>query len=78
MLLVVVPQFEGLFSDAHGKLPFATRMVMAASETVRQFGLLMVLGLVGLVFAVRQWLRRPGVDQGVRSRRSSACRSSVP
>ena len=64
MLLVVVPQFEGLFSDAHGKLPFATRMVMAASETVRHFGWLMVLALVGLVFGFRQWLRRPGVRQG--------------
>ncbi len=63
MLLVVVPQFEGLFSDAHGKLPFATRMVMGASETVRHFGLLMVLGLVALVFGVRQWLRRPGIRQ---------------
>ncbi|MEO7027594.1 MAG: type II secretion system F family protein [Caulobacteraceae bacterium] len=64
MLLVVVPQFEGLFSDAHGKLPFATRVVMAASETVRHFGWLAVLGLIGLVFGVRQWLRRPNVRKG--------------
>ena len=61
MLLVVVPQFEGLFADAHGKLPFATRAVMAASDGVRHFGLFAVGGIVAAVFATRQWLRRPGV-----------------
>jgi general secretion pathway protein F len=61
MLLFVVPQFEGLFTDAHGKLPFATRMVMAASDGVRHYGLLGLAGLVAAVFALRQWLRRPSV-----------------
>jgi general secretion pathway protein F len=61
MLLVVVPQFEGLFADAHGKLPFATRAVMAASDGVRHYGLVGVVCLVALGLVVRQWLRRPGV-----------------
>jgi general secretion pathway protein F len=61
MLLFVVPQFEGLFADAHGKLPFATRMVMAASDAVQHYGLFGLAGLVAVVFLVRQWLRRPGV-----------------
>ena len=61
MLLVVVPQFEGLFADAHGKLPFATRAVMAASDGVRNYGWLGLIGVGLAVFAARQWLRRPGV-----------------
>ena len=61
MLLFVVPQFESLFAGPHGKLPFATRMVMGASDGVRRYGWLGVIGLVAGVFAVRQWLRRPGV-----------------
>jgi general secretion pathway protein F len=61
MLLFVVPQFESLFAGAHGKLPFATRMVMGASDGVRHFGWLGVIVIVAGVFAVRQWLRRPGV-----------------
>ncbi len=61
MLLFVVPQFEGLFADAHGKLPFATRMVMAASDTVQHYGLFGLAGIVAAVFVARQWLRRPGV-----------------
>jgi general secretion pathway protein F len=61
MLLVVVPQFEGLFQGAHGKLPFATRVVMGASEAVRAYGLAGLGVLVVAVFLARQWLRRPSV-----------------
>jgi general secretion pathway protein F len=61
MLLVVVPQFEDLFSDATTTLPFATRMVMGASEGLRNYGWAMLLGLIASVVAVRQWLKQPGV-----------------
>ena len=61
MLLVVVPQFEGLFADAHGKLPFATRMVMGASEGVRAYGLFALAVIVAGGFALRQWLKQPSV-----------------
>ena len=61
MLLWVVPQFEGLFSEGQGKLPPATRMVMATSHAVRQFGVV-ALGLAGAAgFAFAAWLRRPEV-----------------
>jgi general secretion pathway protein F len=59
MLLVVVPQFDTLFSDARGKLPFATRMVMATSEGVRAYGLLALGAIAASIFALRQWLRVP-------------------
>ena len=65
MLLVVVPQFEGLFAGANGKLPFATRMVMGASEGVRNYGWAMVLGIIIAGFAFRQWLRRPGAREAM-------------
>ena len=61
MLLVVVPQFEGLFEGAHGKLPLATRLVMGASEGVRHYGLIGLGGIVVAGFALRQWLQRPSV-----------------
>ena len=61
MLLVVVPQFEGLFQGAHGKLPLATRVVMGASEAVRGYGLIGLGALVVAGFALRQWLRRPAI-----------------
>jgi len=59
MLLIVVPQFEGLFAGARGKLPFATRMVMAASEAVRARGWLAILVFVAAGMGLRAWLTRP-------------------
>lgn len=61
MLLFVVPQFEGLFSDNAARLPLATRIVMAASHGVRDYGLAAVLGggVVGAV--IWRWLKRPAV-----------------
>jgi general secretion pathway protein F len=61
MLLVVVPQFEGLFAGAEAKLPFATRMVMAASYGVRAYGAIAAGALVVGGLAFRQWLTRPSV-----------------
>ena len=61
MLLFVVPQFEGLFSDQAAKLPFATRMVLGASHAVRSYGWAGLAGLAGLSVAVWRWLKQPSV-----------------
>lgn len=58
MLLVVVPQFETLFSDAHGKLPMATQVVMGASRFVRSWGWILLIGIVVGTLVARQWLGR--------------------
>ena len=54
ILLVVVPQFEGLFAGERARLPFATRMVMGASEGVRSYGLVMAVLIVALAFPARR------------------------
>lgn len=59
MLLFVVPQFESLFSQVKGDLPFASRMVMLASRTLRDWGLILTAGLGLLVVGLRQLLSRP-------------------
>jgi len=61
MLLVVVPNFQGLVEGAHGKLPLATRIVLAVSLAVRTYGLIGLAALVAVILALRQWLRRPSV-----------------
>ena len=50
LLGLVVPQFAPLFVDSHKALPFATRMVLAASDGLRQgwrVGALVLAGLLG-------------------------------
>lgn len=61
MLLVVVPQFEDLFSDAQAKLPFATRAVMGASHAVKAYGLIGLAVIVAVGVGLWRWLKRPEV-----------------
>lgn len=56
MLLFVVPQFEGLFNSAHGKLPAASLFVMNASHALRTWWLPGIGILVATGLALRQWL----------------------
>ncbi|MGE5517931.1 MAG: type II secretion system F family protein [Bacteroidota bacterium] len=61
MLLVVVPQFESLVADMGGKLPAATAVVMAASRTVRDWGMPALAGLAVLAVLAARILNRPAV-----------------
>ena len=61
MLLFVVPQFESLFATAQDKLPASSRTIMAASRALREHGLVILAGLVGLGFGLRQLAGRPAV-----------------
>ena len=65
MLLWVVPQFEGLFSQAQTALPPMTRAVMAASHGVQSYGLpaLAVFALAG--FGLTRSLRQPGARRAL-------------
>lgn len=46
MLIFVVPQFESLFEMVDGELPFLTQMMVAASDTLRSWGALVVLVVI--------------------------------
>ena len=61
MLLWVVPQFEGLFSDAGAQLPFMTRMVMGISHAVRKYGLVGFGVGAALVIVMTRWVRGPSM-----------------
>jgi general secretion pathway protein F len=62
MLAFVVPQFEALFEDMGEALPVMTRFVISASGFIDNFGLIIVLALVGLGFFLRRWAR---TEQGI-------------
>ncbi len=61
MLLWVIPQFEGLFSDAGAKLPFMTRLVMGISHAVRRYGLIGLGAAVVAGLALMRWARSPAM-----------------
>jgi general secretion pathway protein F len=61
MLLFVVPNFEGLFGNAGDRLPAMTKLTVAASHFVRDWGLVVVFVAIVLGFVARGQLRRPAV-----------------
>jgi general secretion pathway protein F len=63
MLLFVVPQFEGLFSDQQARLPFATRAVLGASHLVRSYGWAGLGGLAAAGFFGWRWFQQPAARQ---------------
>ncbi len=59
MLGFVVPQFEALFSDMGDGLPLLTRMIIAAGDWLKAYGIFMALILAASVWLVRRWIKEP-------------------
>jgi type IV pilus assembly protein PilC len=57
MLTTVLPQVGGLYKDLHQQLPLLTRILLAVSTFIQKGWLLVLIGLVGLVFAGRNYLQ---------------------
>ncbi|GAB4212407.1 MAG: type II secretion system inner membrane protein GspF [Rhodoferax sp.] len=57
MLGFVVPQFETLFKEMGDALPLPTQVIMAVGHVFQQYGWVLALLTVALVWALRRWLR---------------------
>jgi type IV pilus assembly protein PilC len=55
ILWKVIPTFAGMFAGLGAELPFATRLVIWMSNTLVRFLPFVVVGIIGAVFAVRQY-----------------------
>lgn len=60
MLVYVVPKVVGVFSNTGRELPGLTLFLIALSDFMREYGLLLVAALVAGAFAARRALRQPG------------------
>lgn len=58
LLTYVVPEVVQVFTGMNQQLPWLTRALIATSDTVRDWGWLMLLGLVASVVLTRQILKR--------------------
>ncbi len=68
LMAVVVPQVVTVFERAGGDLPVLTRMVIAASDFLRDYGAWLFIALVGIVLAYRLLMR----TENLRRQRDSA------
>ena len=57
ILWKVIPVFAQLFAGLGAELPFLTRVVVAASNFLGRFGWLVIIGLIALYFAIRQYYK---------------------
>ena len=57
MLTTVLPQVGGLYKDLHQELPILTRVLLAISTFIQKGWLLVLIGLVGLGFALRNYVQ---------------------
>jgi type IV pilus assembly protein PilC len=55
MLLFLVPIFEGIFEDLGGDLPALTKMVVGASEILRERWYLVFPAIIGAIYGVRRY-----------------------
>lgn len=55
LLIFFIPKFQKVFASVHGSLPLITQLVIGLSHLVRNYGLLVVLAIIGIGFLVRTW-----------------------
>jgi type II secretory pathway component PulF len=59
VLVVVFPKFGDMFASIYDQLPASTKILMGASDVIRDYWLVLVAGLGGVFFAMRQWMNSP-------------------
>jgi len=59
LMVFVVPELVGIFAHSKRELPLLTRALIAGSDFFRDYGIWLLLGLILLVFVIRQLLRNP-------------------
>ncbi len=57
MLWLVVPTFAAMFKDMGAELPAITQFVVDASNLLVKYGIYMVLVMIGMVFAVKKFMK---------------------
>lgn len=55
LLVFFIPKFQVVFASIHGSLPIITQIIVAASHTLRSYGILVAAGLLGIFLLARTW-----------------------
>ncbi len=59
MLVVVIPRLVSIFKETGQEVPFYTQVVITASDLLRQWGLLMLLAIIGATIFGWRWSQTP-------------------
>jgi len=64
MMAFVVPKLVGIFAHTQQELPLLTRILIASSEFVQNYGVWVLVGFIALMVLSRRLLRDPGRRKG--------------
>lgn len=56
LLVFFIPKFQTIFTGFNAALPLLTRLIVAASELMRSYGLFVALGLAIAAYLIRTWI----------------------
>ena len=59
MMVYVVPKVIEVVESSKGKLPFATQVLIAVSEFMRDYGIYLAIGIAAAITAFIYWLKSP-------------------
>ncbi len=59
MFIFVIPTLMQTFTELNVTLPLTTRIILYASNAMQDYGLLILIGFLGVVGAVYKWSKRP-------------------
>jgi type II secretion system protein F len=57
LLTFIIPKLSGVFKDLGNELPLPTVLLLGLSSFIIQYWWMIIIGVVGVVFTVRNWLR---------------------
>jgi general secretion pathway protein F len=63
LLTFVVPKIVKQFENSKAELPFLTQALIAISDFMRDWGWLLVIGIVLVIWGFRRWLRDPNAKR---------------
>jgi type II secretory pathway component PulF len=74
LLVFFIPKFQTIFSGFGAELPLLTRVIIAASDIIREYGLLVLAGAVVVTVLTRKWL---GTENGQRTKEQTLLRLPI-
>jgi type II secretory pathway component PulF len=64
LLVFFIPRFQTMFDSFNAALPLITQIIIGVSDSLRHYGIFVLIALGAAVYAARDWLRR---DSGRRA-----------
>lgn len=58
LMALVVPKLIGVFAHSHHELPVLTRVLIASSDFIVNYGVFLFLGIVGVIIGIKKMLKK--------------------